>query len=74
MDEARVVLGRIRRIDALQRERAGPAALHAEVERLLLEARAWLDAEDADAGERAGRAARPRPGAADRTRKAMIAM
>ena len=73
MDEARAVLGRILRIDALQRERAGPAALLAEVERLVLEARAWLDAEDGD--DQASRAlGRANGGAAERTRKAMMAM
>jgi hypothetical protein len=76
MDEARVVLGRIRRIDALQRERAGPAALLAEVERLLLEARAGLDAEDGDEDEdrEASRAPDGARGAAGPTWKAMIAM
>ncbi len=73
MDEARAVLGRIRRIDALQRERARPAALLAEVERLLLEARTWLDAEDGD--DQASRAlGRAHGGAAERMRKAMMAM
>jgi hypothetical protein len=74
MEEARVVLGRIRRIDALQRERAGPAALLAEVERLVLEARAWVDAEDGDDDGEAWRAPGRARGAADTTGKAMIAM
>jgi hypothetical protein len=38
MDEARVVLERIRRIEALWRERAGPRALLAEVDELVVEA------------------------------------
>lgn len=48
MDEARVVLERIRRIDALQRERAGPHALLAEVEQLVVEAGRWLGTEGGD--------------------------
>lgn len=68
----RAVLERIRRIDALHRERAGSPALLAEVERLVVETRAWLRAEDgideaAASLDRAG-------GAVNRTRKAMIAM
>jgi hypothetical protein len=72
MDEARAVLERIRRIDALQRERAGAAALLAEVEQLLVEARGWLDAEEGahTTLDALGRA----HGAVERTRKAMIAM
>jgi hypothetical protein len=72
MDEARAVLERIRRIDALRRERAGPAALLAEVERLVLEAGAWLDAEGDD--DEAFAALGRTRGAVERTRKAMIAM
>jgi hypothetical protein len=72
MDEARVVLERIRRIDALQRERAGPNALLAEVEQLVVEAERWLGAEGghdeaADSLDRLN-------GAVTRTRKAMIPM
>jgi hypothetical protein len=48
MDEARIVLERIRRIDALQRERAGPYALLAEVEQLVVEAGRWLGTEGGD--------------------------
>jgi hypothetical protein len=72
MDEARAVLQRIRRIDALQRERAGSPALLAELDRLVVEARAWLCAEgrdDAAAAEPGGA-----HGGVDRSRKEMIAM
>ena len=72
MNEARAVLGRIRRIDALRRERAGSAALLAEVEQLLVEARAWLDAEGGD-DQASAELCRAR-GAVERTGKAMIPM
>ena len=72
MDEARVVLERIRRIDALQRERAGPDALLAEVEQLVVEAERWLDAEGGD-DEAAASLDRVK-GAVTRTPKAMIPM
>lgn len=73
MDEARTVLARLRRIDALQRERAGACAVLAEVEQLLAEARAWLEAEGGG-GEEAAAALDRAGGAVERTRKAMIAM
>ena len=70
MDEARAVLERLRRIDALQRERAGTHALMAEVDELVVEARRWLGAEGGD--ERAA-ASLARVGAAvARTREAMM--
>jgi len=72
MDEARVVLERIRRIDALQRERAGPNALLAEVEQLVVEAERWLGAEGGD--EEAAASLDRVSGAVTRTRKAMIQM
>jgi hypothetical protein len=72
MDEARAVLERIRRIDALQRERAGARALLAEVERLVEEARAWLIVEGGD--ERAAATLDRVCGAVERRRKAMIPM
>jgi hypothetical protein len=72
MDEARAVLERIRRIDALQRERAGAPALLAEVERLVEEARVWLTVEGGD--ERAAVSLDRVCGAVERTRKAMIPM
>lgn len=72
MDEARAVLERIRRIDALQREQAGARALLAEVDRLVDEARAWLDAEGGD--ERAAATLDRVRGAVERRRKAMIPM
>jgi hypothetical protein len=45
MDEARRVLARLERIEALQRERALPADLLAEVRALLDDAEAWVRAE-----------------------------
>jgi hypothetical protein len=72
MDEARAVLERIRRIEVLQRERAGAAALLAEVDRLVEEARTWLAVEGGD--ERAAAGLERVRGAAERTRKAMIPM
>lgn len=72
MDEARVVLERIRRIDVLQRERAGPHALLAEVEQLVVEAERWLGAEGGDA--EAAASLDQVNGAVTRTRKAMIPM
>ncbi|HWH54567.1 MAG TPA: hypothetical protein VNT04_03225 [Gaiellaceae bacterium] len=49
MDEARAVLARLRRIEALDREGAPPRTLLAEVRELLREGEAWLSTErDAD--------------------------
>jgi hypothetical protein len=50
MDEARAVLERLRRIDALEREGAPPRAVLAEVRELLREGEAWLEREP-DVGE-----------------------
>jgi hypothetical protein len=72
MDEARVVLERIRRIEALWRERAGPRALLAEVDELVVEAEHWLAAEGGD--DRAAASLDRVRGAVTRTRKAMIPM
>ena len=72
MDEARVVLERIRRIDVLMRERAGPPALLAEVEQLVVEAERWLGAEGGD--DEAAASLEKVSGAVTRTRKAMIPM
>ncbi len=57
MDEARAVLERLERIEALDRERAHPQTLLAELRELLREAEAWARAEGdpdraADAVER----------------------
>ncbi|MGH2933282.1 MAG: hypothetical protein ACRDL2_02025 [Gaiellaceae bacterium] len=41
MDEARAVLTRLDRIEALERERAHPAAILAELRELVHEAEAW---------------------------------
>ena len=45
MDEARTVLRRLRRIEALEREGAPARWLLAEVHALVEEAEAWLEAE-----------------------------
>ncbi len=45
MDEARRVLARLERIESLDRERALPAEVLAEVRVLLAEAEAWARAE-----------------------------
>lgn len=45
MDEARAVMCRLERIEALEREGAGPTQLLAEVRELLREGEAWIDAE-----------------------------
>jgi hypothetical protein len=45
MDEARKVLTRLARIEALDREGATPRALLAEVRELLAEAEVWVRAE-----------------------------
>ncbi|MFN2468503.1 MAG: hypothetical protein ABR521_10305 [Gaiellaceae bacterium] len=45
MEEARAVLDRLARIEALDRRATPPAILLGEVRALLAEAEAWLDAE-----------------------------
>jgi hypothetical protein len=45
VEEARAVLRRLRRIDALEREGANPTVVLAEVRALLDEAEAWIAAE-----------------------------
>jgi len=45
MDEARAVLSRLERIEALEREGAPPRSLLAEVQALLGEAEAWAACE-----------------------------
>jgi hypothetical protein len=45
MDEARAVLRRLSRIEALEREGAPPRSLLAEVHALLEEAEAWVSVE-----------------------------
>jgi hypothetical protein len=49
VDEARAVLRRLRRIEALERERAPARSILAEVHALLEEAEEWLAAEGGDA-------------------------
>jgi hypothetical protein len=62
VDEARAVLHRLERIEALEREGAPPRALLAEVRELLREGETWLETERdgtelaADALERCRRA------------------
>jgi hypothetical protein len=45
MDEARAVIERLARIEALEREGAPPRAVLAEVRELLREGEAWLETE-----------------------------
>jgi hypothetical protein len=45
VDEARAVIHRLERIEALEREGAGPKQLLAEVRELLREGEAWLETE-----------------------------
>jgi hypothetical protein len=45
MDEARAVMHRLERIEALEREGAGPKQLLAEVRELLREGEAWIESE-----------------------------
>lgn len=52
MDEARTVIRRLERIEALQSEEAPAAALLTEVRQLLREGEAWLAAERDGAGSR----------------------
>jgi hypothetical protein len=53
MDEARAVLERLERIEALDRADAERGDLLAELRALLEEAEAWARVEGGDAGERA---------------------
>jgi hypothetical protein len=50
VDEARAVIHRLERIEALDREGAGPKQLLAEVRELLREGEAWLEAEGVGTG------------------------
>jgi hypothetical protein len=54
MDEARKVLRRLRRIEALEREHAPVRSLLAEVHALLEEAEEWVATEEGEAGEAEG--------------------
>ena len=54
MDEARAVIRRLERIEALEREGAGPKQLLAEVRELLREGEAWLETEGDDTDLAAG--------------------
>jgi hypothetical protein len=45
VDEARAIMHRLERIEALEREGAGPKQLLAEVRELLREGEAWLETE-----------------------------
>lgn len=53
MEEARRVLERLERIDALDREGAAPQELLGELRELLHEAEAWARVEGGDAGSEA---------------------
>jgi hypothetical protein len=53
MEEARAILHRLARIEALEREGARPEQLLAEVRELLREGEAWLLAEGSDTGSAA---------------------
>ena len=53
MDEARAVLRRLRRIDALERAGAPACAVLEEVHELVDEAEAWLEVEGEEAPEAA---------------------
>jgi hypothetical protein len=55
MDEARAVIHRLERIEALEREGAAPQLLLAEVRELLREGEEWVRAER-DGADRAGEA------------------
>lgn len=61
MDEARTVIRRLERIEALQSEEAPAAALLTEVRQLLREGEAWLAAERDGAGRRGAGETRPVP-------------
>ena len=51
MEEARVVLERLRRIDELERRGAAPSDVLTEVRALLVDAEAWARREGADADD-----------------------
>lgn len=53
MDESRAVLERLERIEALDRDGAGPRELLGELRALLVEAEAWSREEGGDAEGRA---------------------
>ena len=53
MEESRAVLERLERIEALDRARAEPGEIVAELRALLDEATEWSRVEGGDAGERA---------------------
>ena len=65
MDEARAVMKRLDRIEALQREGANPAAVLAEMQALVAEAEAWARIEGDE---------RAREAAAALAARAMIAV
>lgn len=53
MEEARRVLERLERIEALDRQAASPAEVLAEVRGLLLDAEAWVRVEGGDSADEA---------------------
>ena len=72
MEEARAVLRRLARIEALERERAHPQTVLAEVRALLVEAETWVRAEGTPA--RAAEALERCRAAVDHDPAEMIAM
>jgi hypothetical protein len=64
MDEARRVIARLERIDALRAARAAPSDLVAELRELVRDGQAWLAAERAGEAAEQDRRLEPVPGAA----------
>ena len=73
MDEARQVLERLERIDALRRDGARAAELLAEVRSLLTEGERWMAAEKLESGCRARAALQKDDGANRSIRPASLA-
>ena len=59
MDEARQVIARLERIDALRAARAAPSDLVAELRELVRDGQAWLAAERAGEGDEPARRSEP---------------
>jgi hypothetical protein len=69
MDEARQVIARLERIEALRAAHAAPSDLVAELRELVRDGHAWLAAERAAEGDEPARGAEPAPGAAAPSRQ-----
>ena len=65
MDEARQVIARLERIDALRAARAAPSDLVAELRELVRDGQAWLAAERAGEGDEPARRSEPVPVASE---------